>query len=494
MAGRRARARRTWPQRLLITFNLGVISASLLAAGVLAYANEKLADVPRIDLGSALVEASSEPGAPQNYLLVGTDSAAGISDDDSITEGRSNLGILSDTIMLLRVHPGQVGAELLSFPRDLWVSIPGAGEQRINAAISAGGPESLINTINANFGIEVNHYVEVDWAGFQGLVSEVDGVPMWFDKPLRDPKTGLNIPEAGCVTLDPDQALAFSRSRSLEYYEDGYWQVDGSGDLGRIARQQALLRSAIQRAIDKGIRNPITLNSLVDVGLDTVTAVDTELTPDDLLDLGLAFRTFEPEDLRTMSLDVYDDSINGASILRMQDTEANQQRLDIFKGLADGTSGAGPEASVQVAVNNGTGDTGQATEVADAFAGLGFDTSPGTGDAEAFDFGRTIVRYSPGHEAEAQFIAAQLVAGADLEEVGATYVADVIVVTGADYAGVVDELAPPPTPLTGAGDPAGGGEGGAPPTTVAGGGAVEVPPSTTIYGVVPEAPPEGEGC
>ena len=64
--------------------------------------------------------------------------------------------------------------------------------------------------------------------------------------------------------------------------------------------------------------------------------------------------------------------------------------------------------------------------MADAFADLGFDTSPGTGDAESFDFGHTVVRYAPGNEADAQFVAAQIEGGADLQEVGSTYVADVI--------------------------------------------------------------------
>jgi LCP family protein required for cell wall assembly len=482
MAGRRARSRRSWPQRLLIAFNVGVIGVSLLAAGALAYANQKLGEVPRIDLGPDLADEPTEPGAPQNYLLVGTDSAAGISEDDSITNGRDNLGILSDTIMLLRVEPGQVGAQLLSFPRDLWVTIPGAGEQRINAALSAGGADTLLQTIKENFDIDVNHYVEVDWAGFQGLVSAVDGVPMYFDMPLRDDTTGLNIPNTGCVTLDAHQALAFSRSRHLEYYEDGSWQVDGTGDLGRISRQQTFVRQAIQRAIDKGVRNPITLNSLVNVGIDTVTAVDTELTPDDLITLGRAFDTFEADDLQTMSLDVYDDSVNGASILRLQDTEANQQRFDIFKGIGEAGTGSTPAASVRVAINNGTGESGQATEVADAFADLGFDTSPGTGDAENFDFARSIVRYPPGNEAIAQFVAAQLEGGADLQEVGATYVADVIVVTGADYAGLTTDLQPPPTPLEGSGET----PTDQPTATTVPAGAVEVPPSSTQYGIVPD--------
>ena len=486
MAGRRARQRRTWPQRLLITLNIGVIAASLVAAGGLGYLNVKLEQVPRIDLARQLAEEPADAGEPRNYLLVGTDSAAGYDEDDPRAAGRENLGVLSDTIMLLRVDPGTTDAQILSFPRDLWVNIPGVGEQKINAALGAGGPETLIDTITQSFEIPVHHYVEVDFPGFENLVRAVDGVPMYFDKPVRDPATGLNVPSAGCVTLSPEQALTFARSRSLEYSEDGgaTYQVDGSGDLGRISRQQAFIRVAIQRAIDQGIRNPITLNSLVNVGIEAVGALDTALTADDLITLGTAFRSFEADELQTMTLDVYDDIVNGQSVLRIQDTEANEERIDVFKGLGEGA--AAEAGSVRVAINNGTGATGQATEVADALAALGFDTSAGTGDAERFDFERTLVRHQPGDEALAEFVAAQLVGGADLQEVGATYVADVIVVTGADYAGVEDGLQPPPAPV----GPADGGPTSdtAPDTTTIDPGDDTVTSTTYAYGEVPSTP------
>jgi polyisoprenyl-teichoic acid--peptidoglycan teichoic acid transferase len=474
VARRRARSRRSWPQRLLITFNIGLIVTSITVAGGLGYLNYKLDQVPRIDFGPIIDNEPSDPGEAQNYLLVGVDSAARLDPDDPVTNGRDNLGTLSDTIMLLRVDPGSTQAQLLSFPRDLFLEIPGVGEQRINAALSAGGPETLVQTIQQNFDVPVHHYVEIDFQGFEELVRAVDGVPFYFDKPLRDPETGLYIPRAGCVTLDPVQALAYARTRKLQYFEDGAWHFDGTGDLGRISRQQDFMRRAIARAIEKGIRNPITLNSLIDVGIGNVT-IDTALSADDMFALGRRFRSFNPASLQTMSLDVLNDVVNGAAVLRLQDTEANQRRIDLFKGIGGG-EGADQAASVRVAVDNGTGTTGEATEVADALAELGFDTSPGTGDAEGFDFERTLVRYTAGHEAVAQFVAAQLEAGADLEEVADAGGADVRVVTGADYAGVTSELEPPPQPLGGGG---GGGGPAAPPTTGS---------------PIGEVPPENQDC
>src|SRR5829696_1768088 len=166
--GRGARARRTWPQRGLITFNVVVVMATLGTAFALAYANDKLGQVETVDIGGGVLEDEPEdPGDPQNYLIVGTDSAAGLDPDDPAA--RVDEGVLSDTIMVLRVDPDQTQAQLLSFPRDLYVNIPDYGEAKINAALSA-GRESLIATITQTFGIPINHYVEVDFRGFQELV------------------------------------------------------------------------------------------------------------------------------------------------------------------------------------------------------------------------------------------------------------------------------------------------------------------------------------
>jgi LCP family protein required for cell wall assembly len=468
---------------LLIGFNLLMVMTTLGLAAALGYANDKLGQLDYVDFEEdVLNEEPADPGQPQNYLLVGTDSAARLDPNDPAA--RIDEGILSDTIMVMRVDPGQTQAQLLSFPRDLWVNIPNWGESKINAALSA-GRESLIATIQENFGIPINHYVEIDFLGFQELVAAVDGIPMYFDKPLRDENTGLHIGHAGCVTLQDDQALAYVRSRHMDYFEDGEWQDDGSSDLGRISRQQDFIRRVIQRAIDKGVRSPITLNALVNAGVASLSLDDT-LTVDDLLALGNRFRTFSPEDLNTMSLDVTYDFAGEVSILRMLDNEANQARLNVFRGVAEpGTDAAVTDAaSISIQSLNGTGTTGQATQVADGLSTLGFDVSPGTGDAETFDTAQTTIRHRPGEQAAAAFVAAQFPGGALVQEVPDTGFADVVVVTGADFTGVSPTLVAPTATTT-------------PPTdTAVTTTTTTVPldlPTTTIQGVVPVTP-EGESC
>jgi LCP family protein required for cell wall assembly len=449
-----------------------LIMASLTVAGGLGYLNYRLDQVPRIELGDVL-ETQQDEAEPQNYLIVGTDSAERLDEDDPVTIGREDIGLNSDTIMLLRVDPQTESAHLLSFPRDLFVPIPGAGEQRINAAVEAGGPDLLIRTIQENFNVPVHHYIQIDFKGFKDLVAAVDGVPLYFDKPLRDRQSGLDIQETGCITLSPDQALAYARARNLEFLEDGFYQVDGSADLGRISRQQDFIRRAIARAVEKGARNPVTLNSLVDVAVTNVK-VDTELQPGDILSLGNQFRSFDPDSLDTQSLEVIDDVVNGAAVLREDpdQSEVNESRLDVFRGRTAG--------SVTLVVQNGGGTTGAAAVAAEELEQIGF-VIAGTGDADRFDYGRTLIRYTEGHEAEADFVAQQLIGGADTEQVETIFGADIAVVLGQDFGGVVDEVrgtlpapaVPPPSAPT---DP------GGPGTTT----------STTIRGEVPQAPPDVE--
>ncbi len=468
--------RRTWPQRLLIAFNLCFIVGLLGTATGLGYVYSKYSRLPRVELGAVLSD-TSEPGEAENYLIVGVDSAEGLDPDNPVRAERERTvgGLRSDTVMILRVDPNAERAALLSLPRDLWVPIAGTrGNQRINVAIQEGGPEALIETVQDYLSIPINHYVQIDFAGFQDLVSSVGGVPIYFPSPARDRQSGLNVTEAGCIELDGPQALAYARSRAYQYFERGRWRTDPTGDLGRISRQQDFIRRALKRAVAKGVRNPVTLNRLIDVGLGSVT-VDDRLKASDIFDLGNRFRTFNPDTLEMFALPVEDDTVGGAAVLRLQDKKA-QPVLALFRGVQVG--GVQP-TSVRVKVLNGSGVAGQASTVSHALGRVGFGLA-GTGDAESFDFTQTIVRYASGDEEAADLVLRWLEAGAELEEVESLEGADVVVVSASDYDGVRAEALPSTsTSATTAGSST------TRPTSSS--------TSTTIIGEVPEAPPE-EAC
>ena len=474
------RGRRTWPERLLLCFSGGLALALLLTAGGLAYVYTKYSRLSRVALGAVLTQPEDEDSA-QNFLLVGVDSAADLAADDPARAGRGNVGGLrSDTVMVLRVDPEVERASLLSFPRDLWLPLASGGNQRINAAIQRGGPGNLVDTIEQYFGIPIHHYVQVDFAGFEELVDEVDGVSVYFPTPVRDTHSMLDIDDSGCITLNGRQALAYVRSRHLQRYEDGRWRTDPSGDLGRVSRQQDFIIRALHRAVAQGARNPLTLDQLVDAGLATVT-VDDLLTADDIIHLGAAFRAFDPGSLVTYSLPTRSGSAGGASILRLEDDEA-QPILDRFRGTDRGEL---RPRDVRVLVLNGSGINGHAARTSEGLTAAGFGAA-GTGEAERFDVTQPLVRYTSGNEAKARLVARYLEPAGQLELVDGPLEADVVVVTGASLTGVRTSAGPEPPPTSATTTTT-----TVPPSTTT----TTAPPptSTTVIGYVPSAP-EGVDC
>jgi polyisoprenyl-teichoic acid--peptidoglycan teichoic acid transferase len=440
-----ARGRRTWPQRLLLSLNLVLIIAALGTAAALGFSYEKVGSLPRIDLGDALEQPAASDGeegpGPVNVLLVGTDSSSGLDPDDPVNEGRPS-SKLADVIMILRMEPDTGDAALLSVPRDLWVPIAGTeSSNKINAAYSAGGPATLIQTIDEFLGIPIHHFVEVDFVGFRSIVAAIDGVDVYFPYPSRDTSSLLDIPEAGCQRLDEVQALALARSRHFETYRDGRWSQDERYDFGRMQRQQEFIRIALSRAIDRGIRNPATANALLNALSDSVL-LDDELTTGMILDIGNAFRLFDPENLGGYTLEdfVVNDWKGGQLALVLQEGAA-EPVLELFRGTAglDPTPGA-----VRIRVVNGTGERNQAGAVRDDLELAGF-VVRATDNADE-QLTRTEVRYAPGQRASADLLARYLASPPELVEVPGLTGAPVELATGTDYAGM---LAEPRDPVPG---------------------------------------------
>ncbi len=485
------RPRRTWPQRLVLA--LGVILVLSCVAGAVgaAYGVWKFDQVEKYDID--LPDAAS--GAPRNYLVIGSDSRAVVDADqpdaDRFLNGESG-GRRSDTILVVRVDPRRETATMLSLPRDLWVPISGTGtRQRINTAYAM-GKQVLADTVQQYLGIPVHHYVEVDFRGFQGLVKAIDGVPMYFERAMRDPYSGLDVLHPGCVNLDADQALAFARARHLEFIRDGVWRSDPTGDLGRITRQQIFIRRAISRAVGKGASNPLTLKRLVDVGVANV-GIDKRLSPRDLLALARRFSSFSGEELKTYTLPVVERTTDGGADVLQLDERAAVPTLDLFRdrpgSAPPGTSPAKPvEGAVDVQVLNGSGVDKQAANAAGALQAAGFRIA-GTGNAGDLgldDVDRTEVRYAAGEGPSAELVARHLTAGADLVEDDDLRAGAVVLVAGRDFT-TVEAAALDAVP---------GAEGErrddttsstSKPTTTS-------PPTTEPVGRTPGEPPPGTSC
>lgn len=463
---RDARPRRLWRQRLLITTNVLAILASGLTAGALAYSNSSLEQVPRIAVGKDLAHEDLEEGDPVNFLVVGIDNAEGLDEDDPARQRSQGdlTGQHTDSIMLLRLDPEAGTIQSLSFPRDLWVTIADTGiESKINSALPSGGPDRLIRTITEEFDIPVHHYMQVDMAAFGDLVEVIDGIPVQFPHPVRSRGTNdrgrvqalteIDIPIAGCWTLGPRQALAFSRERKGYQVQDadGRWHVDPAGDLSRISRQQLLLRLAMEQAISKGARNPNTLRRLVEAGAGIVT-LDEVLTAGDLVSLALHFRNFNPQELQVLELEVTDGREGIASVLYL-DEEASDLALSVFRGVTSVGSVVPEDTKVQVL--NGTGVTGQGSDVTGDLVDAGFEALVPE-DADEEDKGQpTTIRYAEGNEAEAHLLALHVAGPVRYETDLALADLDmVLLVTGSDWQGIAptardaDEVDGPATTTT----------------------------------------------
>jgi LCP family protein required for cell wall assembly len=241
--------------------------------------------VVRLDLSEVMVGSSQAT----NYLVVGTDSRAGVDpdvDNAGVIFGAS--GERTDTIAILRIDGDDV--RLLAIPRDLWVNVDGTN-RRINAAFATGGPEQLIRTVQDEVGIGIDHYLEVDFAGFLALVDALGGVTIDFPYPAFDTKSGLSIGTAGPQLLDSGGALAYVRSRSYTEIRDGVETRDPTADLGRVVRQQRFL-SAVFAELGS-TRNPFTLLAALE-GVAGNVRVDDQLGLRRVLSLGLTVRGAEP--------------------------------------------------------------------------------------------------------------------------------------------------------------------------------------------------------
>ena len=240
--------------------------------------------------------------------------------------------------MILRVDPGVNDVAVLSFPRDLWVSIAGTTRQaRINSAFDAKDPSRLIRTIGENFDVPVDHYVNVNLCAFKEIVDSVGGVKIPFDYRTKDDRVGFREVGPGCVELRGSQALAYVRSRSgYKYFDETKqkWSSDPTGDIGRINRQQDFLRRSMQRALDRASTNPATANALLNVALQRVIT-DDRITPRDLLTLAQAMRNLDTTGVKSYTIEWSMRRIGGESVLMpIIDTDSMKQILSVFRGEA----------------------------------------------------------------------------------------------------------------------------------------------------------------
>ena len=302
-------SRRPWLTRRRLVVAVAGLIALVLIGGALssAYVGWRVAQIHRVRV-EGLVPAG--PSSPQNVLLAGSDSRAGESAGAAQHFGTAAqvTGRRSDVIILVHLDPRTGSASMLSIPRDLFVPIAGsASPNRINVAFDQ-SPGVLVKTVSQALGITINHYAEEDFSGLQGLTDAVGGVCLSFPYPVRDGapagagnESGLSIPHAGQNVLHGPMALALVRSRYYQYFTNGRWHVDGTGDIGRIQRQHEYMRALAAKALHASIANPLTANAVLSRATRDVR-VDTTFTNIGLVRLGLALRSVRPTAIPSWTL------------------------------------------------------------------------------------------------------------------------------------------------------------------------------------------------
>ncbi|WP_447924802.1 LCP family protein [Georgenia muralis] len=258
---RRGRRRRS-PLAVLLLLLLVVLVA--WPVGLAVWADSRIQHV------EALSSAADTPGT--TYLLAGSDSRADGAVADA-TEGQR-----SDTIMIMHV-PESGPTALVSLPRDTLVTIPGVGENKLNAAFSLGGPPLLVETVEGLTGLGVDHYVEIGMGGVSSVVDAVGGVELCLDYDVADELSGLTW-TAGCAQADGVTALAFARMR----------YADPNGDIGRTERQRQVVSAVVKEVAEPTTAlSPAAQVRLVEAGTGALlTDPGTGIV--DLGRMALAFR------------------------------------------------------------------------------------------------------------------------------------------------------------------------------------------------------------
>ncbi|MEU4316283.1 LCP family protein [Nocardia sp. NPDC024068] len=372
--------------------------------------------------------------------------------------------------MLVHIPKNRGRVVVVSFPRDLDVTrpecarwdndnanyteemYPSAMGDKLNAVYALGGPKCLVTTVQRLTGSTINHFIGIDFAGFEQMVNQVGGVEVCVSQPLEDGVLGTIVPEAGRHRVDGVTALKYVRARHV-YGEE-------RSDYDRINRQQKFLASLLRGALSgRVLLDPGKLNGFIKA-FTAATFVD-KVNPNDLLMLGRSLQDLESGAVTFLTVPTAGTTSYGNEIPRTSDIQA------IFRAIRDDQPLPGektapappPTAEVEVPpsltavdpstlslqVSNGSGISGLASTAASQLSNMGFGIY-NVGNYTEGNAAETKVRYSTGHEAEAATVASAIPGAA--MELDDSLDSLVELVLGENYQQVVNEPTPVGSPIT----------------------------------------------
>ncbi|MET9389541.1 LCP family protein [Streptomyces sp. NPDC006624] len=332
----RAAGRRRAPRKR----HKGLVITAWTAAGIvvlggtgLGYVYFKLnGNLKSVDIDQALGTDRPEKAdnGSENILVLGSDTRAG--SNRKLGGGTDDGSARSDTAMIVHVYEGHKKASVVSIPRDTLIDRPtctdtqgdehpAARNVMFNSAYSTGGAACAVKTVESITDLRMDHYLEVDFAGFQQLVDDLGGVEVTTTKSIDDPDSHLKL-KAGTHRLDGEQALGLVRTR--------HGVGDGS-DLGRIQLQQAFIKALVAQIKDVGVfSNPKKLLDLAQTATKTVTT-DSDLgSVDKLASFAGGLKGISPSGMQMVTMPVVYDPADPNRVL-LQKKKADR----IWKALQD---------------------------------------------------------------------------------------------------------------------------------------------------------------
>ena len=433
---------------------LGLSGVFTIFVGGFAYLAFQVHQIRKVSV-EGLRPAGS--GQPQNILIVGSDSRAGMSAADAQHFGSQAQvqGQRSDVIAIVHLDPRTGGAAMLSIPRDLFVPIAGEGApNRINVAFGQ-GPSVLVKTISADFGITINHVIQEDFSGLQTITDAVGGVCLNFPMPVRDGapsgpgnESGLNIPTAGKQTIHGAMALSLVRSRYYQYFSNGSWHAEGTGDIGRIERQHQYVRALATKTIHAALGNPFTANAVLRKAVAGII-LDDSFTSIGIMRLAINLRGVHPAAMPSWTLPyTAANNYRGFGDVLLPATAQDAAVISAWQNFgAPGTTAPTaapatvPPGAITVRVLNGSGVAGQAQRTASELRAAGFNVS-GYSTAPSSAGGATVISYAAGQTPLARTLADRVVGAVSLHVDAGLRGSTVVVTTGTGFGGIRATTAP----------------------------------------------------
>lgn len=263
----------------------------------------------KVDAFGGLKARPEKVSTAVNYLLVGSDTREGLTWSElkalRVGSTATAAGKRSDTMLLVHISKARDKAVIISLPRDTLVTIPerttssgkiiSATKAKLNAAFNWGDAPLLIEVVESMTKLRIDHYIEINFAGFARMVNALGGIQVCTKVSINDPNSHLVL-SAGVHTLNGIESLKYVRTRDF----------DGMGDLGRMQRQQQFISSVIRKATSSGVLlNPVKLVNFLNAAMSTVKT-DSTLTSGDLLDLAKQMRNLSSSKVRTLTVPLSD--------------------------------------------------------------------------------------------------------------------------------------------------------------------------------------------